>query len=154
MHEEVSTSIQGHRSFHNFGTSAQYLLHETFLAPEIVKLPPNFFLIVGPWCYLKITNGLLFLITTKKHTGWDKNSYTVINYILYTYFWSTMYINKCHTFIHKLHYFFIHISGIVHIYRIKNKDVIKMNVIAHFHMRLDFNFSRPKDFKCLNFELV
>jgi len=29
-----------------------------------------------------------------------------------------------------------------------------MDAIAHFHMRLDFKFSRPKDFKCLKFELV
>jgi len=27
------------------------------------------------------------------HTGWAKSRYTVINYILYTYFWPTLYIH-------------------------------------------------------------
>ena len=26
------------------------------------------------------------------HTGWAKSRYTVINYILYTYFWPTLYM--------------------------------------------------------------
>jgi len=29
-----------------------------------------------------------------------------------------------------------------------------MDAITHFHMRLDFNVSRPRDFKSFVFELV
>jgi hypothetical protein len=31
------------------------------------------------------------------------------------------------------------------------KDDIKIDAIAHFHMRLDFNINGPGDFKCFNF---
>lgn len=35
-----------------------------------------------------------------------------------------------------------------------NKDDIKMDAIAHFHMRLDFNINGPRDFNFFNFKLV
>jgi hypothetical protein len=44
--------------------------------------------------------------------------------------------------------------GIVSISKIKNKDATKMDVIAHFHMRLDFNINDRRDFKCFKFQLI
>jgi len=32
------------------------------------------------------------LIKSRSHTRWDKSRYTVINYILFTYFWPTPYL--------------------------------------------------------------
>ena len=37
------------------------------------------------------------LCTQMKLTRWTKSRYTVINYILYTYFWPTLYIHSSHT---------------------------------------------------------
>jgi len=47
-----------------------------------------------------------------------------------------------------------HIRDHTHFQDKKNKDVTKKDAIAHFHMRLDFNISRSRDFKYFNFELV
>jgi len=41
------------------------------------------------------------LTITSQHTGWAKSRYTVINYILYTYFWPTLYKNCTHVIVKK-----------------------------------------------------
>jgi len=45
-------------------------------------------------CILYYHSTSLFLGNKKeKHIGWAKSRYTVINYILYTYFWPILYVN-------------------------------------------------------------
>jgi len=39
------------------------------------------------------------VVCSHLHTGWTKSVYTVINYILYTYFWLTLYIFKLSVYV-------------------------------------------------------
>jgi len=45
--------------------------------------------------------GYPIAVNNSYHTGWAKSRYTVINYILYTYFWPTLYKNCTYIFLKK-----------------------------------------------------